>query len=46
MVMKAKAGVLNLERTIWGLRQADASQSRRKHGPGSGSPSSKSQGWQ
>jgi Replication protein C N-terminal domain/Replication protein C C-terminal region len=46
MVVKAKAGELNLERTIWGLRQAaDASQSRRKHGPGSGSSSSPGSVW-
>jgi replication initiation protein RepC len=29
MVMKAKAGDLNLARTVWGLRQAETSQSRR-----------------
>jgi len=45
MVVKAKAGELNLDRTVWGLRQAAASQSRRKHGPGSGSSSSPGSVW-
>jgi replication initiation protein RepC len=45
MVVKARAGELNLERTIWGLRQTDASQSRRKHSPGSGSSSSPGSVW-
>ena len=31
MVQKAKAGALNLDRTIWGLRQAKAAKAR---GPG------------
>jgi replication initiation protein RepC len=28
MVTKAKAGTLNLDRTIWGLRQAKAAEAR------------------
>jgi replication initiation protein RepC len=43
MVAKAKAGELNLGRTIWGLRQAVAAKPR--HGSGRGRGSSGSQAW-
>jgi replication initiation protein RepC len=45
MVAKAKAGELNLARTIWGWRQATAPKPRRGPGQGRGSPSSGSQAW-
>jgi replication initiation protein RepC len=44
MVTKAKAGELNLMRTIWGLRQAKASKQRGTSGRARGPASGKTKG--